>query len=160
MNQLLPCVLCVFVCLCGCVGVCVCVCEHASLSVWLSLSKALFYSSPSNLAQVRSDSLLKIVRCSVMRARDQMKMVPECTWRIPLSRHIMKLMIKYSYFKQFNFTKVGHFFWLTLYIGDIWIKISTLNFRIYFMVFLIVCTSDIDVDFSCFFVKVYLFVNG
>ena len=29
-------------------------------------------------ALVRSDSLLKIVRCSVMRARDQMKMVPEC----------------------------------------------------------------------------------
>ena len=93
-------------CLCVCVCVCVCVFQ----SVGLSLFKRVFYSPPCNLAQVRSDSLLKIVRCSVMRAGDQMKKVPECTGRIPLSRHIMKLMIKYSYFKQFNFTKVGHFF--------------------------------------------------
>ena len=89
----------VFVCvyLCVCARVCVC------LSVWLSLFKTLFYCSLSNLAQVRSGSLVKIVWCSVMHAEIQMKMVPKCTGRITLSRNIMKPVNTYSYFKQYNF---------------------------------------------------------
>ena len=94
MKQLSPCVLCVRVCVCECVRVRVSDCL---------LSNALFYSSPSNLAQVRSGSLIKIVWYSVMHAEIQMKMVPKCTGRITLSRYIMKLMIKYLYFKQYNF---------------------------------------------------------
>ena len=80
---------------CVCVPVCVCVCVGACvfLYVWLSLFKTLFYSSPSKLAQVSSGSLVKIVWCSLMHAEIQMKIVPKCTERITLSRHIMKHMI-------------------------------------------------------------------
>ena len=69
MKQLLPCVFCVCVCVCvWCVCVCMCVCVCVCLSVWLSFFNALFYSSPRNLAQVRSGShgLVKIVLCSVV----------------------------------------------------------------------------------------------
>ena len=87
------------VCLCMCICVCVCVC----VSVCLSLFNALFYSSPSKLAQVKSGNLVKVVWCSVMRERIQIKMAPKCAGRIILSRHIIKSLIKYSYFKQYNF---------------------------------------------------------
>ena len=85
---------------CVCARMCVCV----YLSVWLFLFKTLFYSSPSNLAQARSGSLVKNVWYSVMHAEIQMKMVSKCTGRITLSRNIMKPMIKYSYFKHFIFS--------------------------------------------------------
>ena len=74
---------CVCVCACACMCGCACVCVRVRvcacvfLSVWLSLFKTLFYSSPRNLAQVRSGSLVKIVGCSVMHAEIKMKMVPK-----------------------------------------------------------------------------------
>ena len=60
------CVVCAYVCVCVCVRVCVCVCVCVRVCLcifvclanwiieknWLSLFKTLFYSSPSNLAQL------------------------------------------------------------------------------------------------------------
>ena len=97
--------MCVCVCVCACACVCVCVGACACTRVWLPLFNALFYSSPSNLAQVRSGSLVKIVWYSisiqfqfsivhfwifysVMHAEIQMKMVPKCIRRIMLYQDI------------------------------------------------------------------------
>ena len=92
--------------MCECVCVCVraCVCVHN-----------LFYSSPSQLAQVRFCSLVMIVFYSLMRAKIQMEMAPKDAWRIALPKHIVKTVIKFSYFKRDNLKVMGHFFLLTLY---------------------------------------------
>ena len=58
----------VHVCVCVCLCVFVCLASRIIKKNWLSLFKTLFYSSPSNLAQVTPGSLVKIVRCSVMHA--------------------------------------------------------------------------------------------
>ena len=100
---------CVRLCIHVCVSVCLCVCVCVSVSVWLPLFNSQFYSSPSYLAKVRSGCLVKIVWCSVMHAEIQMKMIPTFIRRITPNRHIMKPMIKYSYFKCNNFLKVGYF---------------------------------------------------
>ena len=76
-----------------------CVCVHN-----------LFYSSPSQLAQVRFCSLVMIVFYSLMRAKIQMEMAPKDAWRIALPNHIVKTVIKFSYFKRDNLKVMGHFF--------------------------------------------------
>ena len=68
----------------ACLCVCACMCVRVCVSDYLCSMHCL----------------VKIVWCSVMHAEIKMKMVPKCTGRITLSRHIMKPMIKYSYFKQ------------------------------------------------------------
>ena len=106
-------------CVCVSARVCVCVCVCVYVFVCLTvLVQCTVYSLPNNLAQVIFGSLVKIVWCSVMHAEIQMKMVPKCTERITISRHIMKPMIKINIHtsNNTNFKMWDIFFWLTLYI--------------------------------------------
>ena len=126
-------VLCVCVCVCVCVWVsvcaCVCMCEWVCVCVSFFFLCAhnleiispvvWFFTQPlgsSEIWQSSKDCLLFSHACKI-----QIKRVPIYAGRITLLRHIMKPMIKCSYFKQDNFKmldnfkKLEHYFWLALY---------------------------------------------
>ena len=138
MKQFVLCVcvcVCVYVYMCVCVCVCVwvsvcacvCMCEWVCVCFFFLCAHNLeiispvvwFFTQPlgsSEIWQSSKDCLLFSHACKI-----QIKRVPIYAGRITLLRHIMKPMIKCSYFKQDNFKmldnfkKLEHYFWLALY---------------------------------------------
>ena len=104
---------CVCMCVCVCVRVCVCVCVFLCAHKLYILSKfVLIFTQPlgaSEILQSSKDCLLFSHAC-----KDPNEKGTKNAGRITLPRHIMKPMIKCSYFKQDNFKMMGHFFRLTL----------------------------------------------